>query len=174
MWKDYSGKGSSYIISFLRDLTVKLDNIEIYRETQGSISRSELRIKNFSGGYSIGSVLRIDFKPGVRASFEEVFINYKNVLCWNKKNLVNLKKSVELDFYLVQQYLFDRKQHVVKEEQASLDNIHNESPWKVKYLLLPLMRPPNDLKLCKKYSWVKNRPSLNLEFFWNWFSFLIG
>ena len=44
------------------------------------------------------------------------------------KNLVNLKKSVELDFYLVQQYLFDRKQHVVKEEQASLDNIHNESP----------------------------------------------
>ena len=85
MWKDYSGKGSSYIISFLRDLTVKLDNIEIYRETQGSISRSELRIKNFSGGYSIGSVLRIDFKPGVRASFEEVFINYKNVLCWNKK-----------------------------------------------------------------------------------------
>ena len=66
---------------FLRDLTITLDNIEIYKETQDRVSRNELRNKDFPEDYSIGSVLRIDFKPGVRASFEEVFINYKNILC---------------------------------------------------------------------------------------------
>ena len=65
----------------LRDLTFTLDNKEIYKETQDRVLRSELRSKDFPEGYSIGSVLRIDFKPGVRASFEEVFINYKNILC---------------------------------------------------------------------------------------------
>lgn len=66
---------------FLRDLTFTLDNIEIYKETQDRVLRSELRNQDFPEGYSIGSVLRIDFKPGVRASFEEVFVNYKNILC---------------------------------------------------------------------------------------------
>ena len=65
----------------LRDLTFTLDNKEIYKETQDRVLRSELRSKDFPEGYSIGSVLRMDFKPGVRASFEEVFINYKNILC---------------------------------------------------------------------------------------------
>ena len=62
-------------------MTVKLDNNEIYKETQDSVEPNELRKNDFPEGYPIGTILRIDFKPGVRASFFEVFINYKNILC---------------------------------------------------------------------------------------------
>ena len=50
-------------------MTVKLDNDEIYKETQDSVEPNELRTNDFPEGYPIGTVLRIDFKPGVRASF---------------------------------------------------------------------------------------------------------
>lgn len=61
-------------------MTVKLDGYGIYEESQ-SVTRGEERSKNYPGSYPIGSVLRIDFTDGLRGAFEEVFINYKPVLC---------------------------------------------------------------------------------------------
>ena len=74
------------IIPIFSDLTVKLNGKEIYREQQNTVVNNEVQSTNFSeyypaGDFPVGNILRIDFKPEVRAAIREVFINYRNVLC---------------------------------------------------------------------------------------------
>ena len=73
-------------IPIFSDLTVKLNGKEIYREQQNTVVNNEVQSTNFSeyfpaGDFPVGNILRIDFKPEVRAAIREVFINYRNVLC---------------------------------------------------------------------------------------------
>ena len=73
-------------IPIFSDLTVKLNGKEIYREQQNTVVFNEVQSANFAeyypaGDFPVGNILRIDFKPEVRAAIKEVFINYKNILC---------------------------------------------------------------------------------------------
>ena len=74
------------IIPIFSDLTVNFNGKEIYREEKDNVLNNELRPTNFSeyypaGHFPVGNILRINFKPEVRAALREVFINYKSVLC---------------------------------------------------------------------------------------------
>ena len=74
------------IIPIFSDLVVYFNGKEIYREEQSNVLNNEVRSTNFSeyypaGDFPVGNILRIDFKPEVRAALREVFINYKSILC---------------------------------------------------------------------------------------------
>ena len=50
------------------------------------ISQNTIQSTNFSeyypaGDYPVGNILRIEFRPEVRAAFREIFINYRSILC---------------------------------------------------------------------------------------------
>ena len=68
------------------DLIVKLNGIEIYREKQNTVLNNDVRSTNFSeyypaGDFAVGNILRIDFRPEVRAALREIFINYRSIFC---------------------------------------------------------------------------------------------
>ena len=65
---------------------MNINGKEIYREEQNTVTNHEVRTTNFSdyypaGDYPVGNILRIEFRPEVRAAFREVFINYRSILC---------------------------------------------------------------------------------------------